>query len=50
MKQRFIFCVYYRCIIDTLVYVSDYYSSYDECLAVAKSCEDKDHFAVVSAV
>lgn len=50
MKQRYIFQVFYRCVIDTLVYTSDYYSSYEDCLAVAKSCEDKDHFAIVLMV
>ena len=50
MKKRFIFQVFYRCVIDTLVYTSDYYNSYDEYLKAAKSCEDNDHFAIVSAV
>lgn len=50
MKKRFIFQVFYRCVIDTLVYTSDYYTNYEECLRVAKSCEDNDHFAIVSAV
>ena len=50
MKKRFIFQVFYRCVVDTLVYTSDYYRSYEECLEAAKSCEDKDHFAIVSVV
>lgn len=50
MRKRFIFQVFYRGIVDTLVYTSDYYCNYEKCLKAAKACEDNDHYAIVSAV
>ena len=47
IRYFFVFNVYYRCVVDTLVYTSDYYDSYEECLAAAKECEDDDHFITI---
>ena len=41
------FKVYYRCVVDTLVYCSDYYYKKADCIKAALDCEDDNHYAVV---
>ena len=41
------FEVYYRCVVDSLVYTSELYDNYSDCLKAALSCQDQEHFAIV---
>lgn len=43
----YFFEVYYRCVVDTLVYTSELYADYGECLKAALSCQDDEHFTIV---